>query len=160
LSWWREYLQFASAGEPPAELGDAMSWLASDIPQQRPPDSLIWGDPRLGNVIFQGTNVAGIVDWEMAAIAPAEVDLAWFFALRPSRPELPGFLDRRATIERYEARLGRPTHDLEWYEAFALVRSTSILVRMQQLLRQRGDTDHFLVGIDPIPPRLRRLLAE
>jgi hypothetical protein len=47
--------------------------------------------------------------------------------------------------------------DLAWYEVFALVRSTAVLIRTQRLLVAQGRSDHWLVGFDPVPPRLRQL---
>jgi aminoglycoside phosphotransferase (APT) family kinase protein len=80
-------------------------------------------------------------------------------ATRPGGVELPGFLDRDGTVARYQECLGRPVGDLGWYEAFALLRSTAILVRMQRLLVDQGQHDHWLVGFDPVPPRLLELTA-
>jgi aminoglycoside phosphotransferase (APT) family kinase protein len=98
----------------------------------------------------------------MASIGPAEVDLGWFFALRemlagPESTELPGFLPKSEAVAHYQAQLGRSVTDLGWYEVFALLRSTAILVRMQRLLVEQGQTDHWLVGFDPVPARLRDL---
>jgi len=66
---------------------------------------------------------------------------------------------REESLERYQERVGRPVGDLTWYEAFALLRSAAILVRMQRLLVEQGQADHWLVGFDPVPPRLLELTA-
>lgn len=160
LDWWTGYLEWAGQGSVPQELRDSLTWCRNHLPDPEPPPSLLWGDVRLGNVIFGADFLpAAVLDWEMASLAPAEVDLGWFFALRGRRPELPGFLDREAALARYSERLGRPLGDLWWYELFALVRSTAILVRMQRLLLQQGQPDHWLAGFDPIPKRIRSFLA-
>lgn len=159
LRRWGDYLQWAGA----AELVPALAWCAANRPEPEPEPSLLWGDVRLGNVIFDGSGgVAAVLDWEMATVGPAEVDLGWFFALRelalpPGAVELPGFLDKASSIERYEASSGRPVGDLGWYEAFALVRSSAVLIRTQRVLVAQGRSDHWLVGFDPVPPALRSL---
>ncbi|MHB8463301.1 MAG: phosphotransferase family protein [Acidimicrobiales bacterium] len=164
LAWWGDYLAWATGDEPIAELAAALDWCATHVPEPEPPPSLLWGDVRLGNVIFDDAGQpAAVLDWEMASIGPAEVDLGWFFALRdlmapPGGVELPGFLDRDAALARYQDRLGRPVGDLWWYELFALVRSTSVLVRTQRSLIEQGHADHWLVGFDPVPPRLREFV--
>jgi aminoglycoside phosphotransferase (APT) family kinase protein len=161
LDWWDAYLTWA--GEVPVALLAAQAWCRAHRPDPEPPPSLLWGDVRLGNVIFGDDHrPAAVLDWEMATVGPAEVDLGWFFALRdlglpPGGVELPGFLDRSATLERYQQRLGRAVGDLAWYEVFALVRSTAVLARMQALLVEQGQGDHWLVGFDPVPPRLTEL---
>jgi aminoglycoside phosphotransferase (APT) family kinase protein len=122
---------------------------------------LLWGDVRLGNIIVgEDDGIAAVLDWEMASIGPAEVDLGWFFALQEmvtggSGVELPGFLARDTAVARYEQRLGRAIGDLWWYELFALIRSTAVLIRMQRVAATQGRSDHWLAGIDPIPRRIR-----
>jgi aminoglycoside phosphotransferase (APT) family kinase protein len=155
---WEAYVGWAGADE----VGPALAWCAAHRPEPEPAPSVLWGDVRLGNVIFDRGDVAAVLDWEMATVGPAEVDLGWFFALRelslrPGAVELPGFLDKGSSLERYEAALGRPVADLRWYEAFALVRSTAVLIRTQRLLVAQGRSDHWLVGFDPVPPALRSL---
>lgn len=165
VGWWRAYLDWAGDGRPEPTLLGVVDWLDAQRPEPAPPAGLLWGDVRLGNVIF-GDDLApaAILDWEMAAAGPAEVDLGWFFAIRemalpPGRVELPGFLDKAASIERYERHVGRTIDDLAWYEVFALLRSSSVLYRMQRMLVSQGQSDHWLAGLDPVPPRLRDLVT-
>ena len=162
LDWWDRYLEWAG---PPEALVGASRWCREHRPVPEPPSSLLWGDVRLGNVIFgDDLRPAAVLDWEMASVGPAEIDLGWFFAMRematgPGGVELPGFPGREESLERYQERVGRPVGDLTWYEAFALLRSAAILVRMQRLLVEQGQADHWLVGFDPVPPRLLELTA-
>ena len=66
---------------------------------------LNWGDARIGNVIYDGFEPAAVLDWEMAAVAPREVDLGWTVYLHRffqdltvsfGQPGLPDFLRRDA----------------------------------------------------------------
>lgn len=160
LDWWDDYLGWATGGSPPPALATAMEWCRRSRPDPEPPPSLLWGDVRLGNVIWdERMSPAAILDWEMVTAAPAELDLAWLLALRPSRPELPGFPSRETILTRYAALLGRELDDLAWYEVFSLVRSAAVVARIRAVLQQQGRSDDWMVHADPVPPRLRRLLA-
>src|SRR5437588_845211 len=41
-----------------------------------PPD-VVWGDSRIGNVMYRDFRPCAVLDWEMAALGPRELDLAW-----------------------------------------------------------------------------------
>jgi aminoglycoside phosphotransferase (APT) family kinase protein len=88
------------------------------------PPTVCWGDPRPGNIIFDpGRCVpAALVDWENAAIAPPEADVAhWLvfdeFATSALGVErLPGYASRDEILSRYEAVSGRRLGDIEYFE--------------------------------------------
>lgn len=160
VEWWANYLQWASDGSPPAEIVDTLEWLRQNMPRPEPPPSLLWGDARFGNAIFgDDFTVKAVLDWEMASVGPAEVDLGWSFANRrsiqmgngkPLDHELPGFPDRAETIRRYERRLGRSVQPLDWYEVFGMMRIGACLLSLVRLLRGMGVTDHIVLSIPPI----------
>jgi aminoglycoside phosphotransferase (APT) family kinase protein len=83
----------------------------------------VWGDARVGNMIFGKQNtVVAAIDWEVATIGPPAIDVAhWLFfddfathacGIEP----LPGWPDRATTISRYEDLSGRALDDLEFFE--------------------------------------------
>jgi aminoglycoside phosphotransferase (APT) family kinase protein len=160
FDWWVDYLAWATDNSPPTEMTDVVAWLRTNIPDPEPPGSLVWGDARFGNIIFDASfQVRGVLDWEMATVSPAEVDLGWTFAVRrsiqrgnglPLDAELPGFPDRATTLDRFAARLGRPLQSLDWYEVFAMLRMGAILKSLSQLLNQRGISDHIVHSIPPL----------
>lgn len=163
IEWWDSYLAWASEGSPPAGLADALAWCKDHRPRPEPPAALLWGDVRLGNVVFDDAfRPTAVLDWEMASIGPPELDLAWYVALRPmpgGRAELPGLPDRAATVGAYERRLGRPVADLRWFEVFALLRSEAILERIRALLARQGTTGGWLSSPTPLGRRMERLMA-
>ncbi len=132
LGWWEHYVEWSSGDRPFPALSDALAWCRDHLPTQTPPPSLLWGDPRLGNlVVDDNRDIVAVLDWEMASIGPAELDLGWALALEWSTAELtgrrvPGFLAHDEAVTRYEAALGRPVADLQWFEIFALARSLAI----------------------------------
>jgi aminoglycoside phosphotransferase (APT) family kinase protein len=155
LAWWSEYVDWAADGSPPAVLRDAMDWCGRTMPSNPPAPSLCWGDARLGNVMFgPNRDIVAVLDWELASIGPAEMDLAWYLALDRLTSRfsgvVPGFLDADGARAYYEAALGRRVVDLPWHEIFALVRSTAINDR-QARLAQRAGADYPGIAGDENP---------
>ncbi len=145
LEWWERYLGWATDGSPPAALADALAWCRGHRPADEPPSSLLWGDVRLGNVVFDPERCVprAILDWDMASVGPAEMDLAWFLALEQVSVDLigrvvPGFGDRQEAIAVAEHHLGRALQDLDWHEVFALVRASAVSTRIAILFERAG----------------------
>jgi aminoglycoside phosphotransferase (APT) family kinase protein len=156
LEWWERYLGWATDGSPPAALADALAWCRSHRPEQEPPSSLLWGDVRLGNVIFDPDRFEprAILDWDMTSVGPAEMDLAWFLALEQVTVDMTGttvsgFGDRDEAIARTEQLLGRELQDMRWYEVFALVRASAVSTRIALLFERAGQRSMFKPGEDP-----------
>jgi aminoglycoside phosphotransferase (APT) family kinase protein len=134
LEYWQHYVDWAADGSPTARLADALEWCRSAPHPANGQEaaSLLWGDARLGNVIWRDdARVAALIDWEGASVGPPEMDLGWYLALDALATHfvqrtVPGFLDRDGVIDCYERALGRPVEHLEWHEVFALVRSIAI----------------------------------
>jgi aminoglycoside phosphotransferase (APT) family kinase protein len=162
---WARYLAWAGEGSAPAIFEEGVEWCRDRLPAQEPPASLLWGDVQLGNVLVgDDMGVCAVLDFEMATLGPAEVDVAWFVVLHDMAVDrcgrdLPGFPGREATIALYTARLGRPLDDLRWYEAFAALRSGAILVRAARLLARLGVDDSWLTHANPTVDRLAGLIA-
>jgi len=165
LTWWTDYVAWATDGAPPPALVDALTWCDARRPADEPPASLLWGDVRYGNVIFDPVTrqARAVLDWDMVSVGPAELDVAWFVALEAVQQELsgmtvPGFGDRAATVASVEASLGRALVDLEWFEVFALVRASAVSTRIALLFERAGQRSMFKVGQDPtLAAALRRI---
>jgi len=91
---------------------------------------VLWGDSRPGNIIFapDGT-VAAVLDWEMAALGPAEIDLGWWLmfneyhvAVANGDPQLAGLPNRDDNIAIYENYAGRKVADMYYFEVLAWLR--------------------------------------
>jgi aminoglycoside phosphotransferase (APT) family kinase protein len=156
LVWWDRYLGWATDGTPPPVLADALAWCAEHRPETEPPGGLLWGDVRLGNVVFdpERRSPRAVLDWDMATVGPAELDLAWFLALEAVQADLsgtavPGFGSRDEAVARVGAGLGRPLAELGWYEIFALVRASAVSTRIALLFQRAGQRSMFEPGRDP-----------
>jgi len=162
---WAHYLAWAAEGDIPAVFTDAVSWCRARIPDPEPPPSLLWGDVQLGNVLVDDDmTITAVLDFEMASVGPAELDLAWFLVLHRMTVQrcgcdLPGFPGRAATIDAYATRLGRTLADLRWFEVFAALRSGAIMVRAARLLARLGVDDSWLTRGNPTVTLLAELVA-
>jgi aminoglycoside phosphotransferase (APT) family kinase protein len=135
---WAAYLEWSSEGEPLPALAAALDWCARHLPAERAP-VLLWGDVRLGNLVFDpGRTVTAVLDWDLASLGPPGSDLGWHFGLEFMMEALfgervAGFPARAESIARYEARSGCEVRDLDWHEVFALVRALAINDRHQRI---------------------------
>ena len=130
-------------------LAAALDWCRAHRPVTSPDPVLLWGDPRLGNlVVDDDRHVVAVLDWEMATLGPAEMDLAWYLALDAATAALTGrrvagFPEAHETLALYERCGGRPVADLAWHEIFALTRALAISDRQARMRAgsRRGDRD-------------------
>jgi aminoglycoside phosphotransferase (APT) family kinase protein len=148
----REGLGFLRGATPGAEEGLAqeidkyrrfIAWGAQDRPDHRRvldagldrlehvlpanrPAGLVWGDARLGNMMFDAVfEVTAVMDWEQPSLGGALHDLAWWLVLSElhhkatdARPWLEGMGSREETIALWHDVTGIATDDIEWYEEF------------------------------------------
>lgn len=162
LAYWDDYLQWSSDGDPLPALTDALDWCRTHAPSRAPRlPVLCWGDVRLGNAVFgDDLRLRAVLDWDMTVIGAREHDVAWFTALTTTITSLTGqavegFPDRDGTVAEYQERTGHELVDLDWYEAFALVRSTAIMTRIGLLARASGETPSMPIEDSPIFDLLR-----
>jgi aminoglycoside phosphotransferase (APT) family kinase protein len=155
------------------ELGDryhpvfeaALKVLRRHLPAGSAP-SLCWGDPRLGNMIWRDFRCVCVTDFEAAAIAPPELDLAWWLMFDRSCHEVVGAarLDGEPTREEqqelYEAAAGRAVGDMRLHQVFAATRYTAIVVRVMNRAVDRGQipADHTIWLANPAATCLQQLL--
>jgi aminoglycoside phosphotransferase (APT) family kinase protein len=145
LAFYRRYAEWAGEGERHLIIESALEWLTSNQPPEAGPVVLSWGDARIGNMIFaDDLSVAGVFDWEMAALARPEQDLGWWLFMHRHHTEgfdLPhpeGFPTREEVIARYEELSGRTLADVAYYEAFAALRGSVIMVRLARMMIDAG----------------------
>ena len=137
LAYYRGYLAWAARGEPQPTIEAALAWLEQHAPVDEP-TRLLWGDARIGNVIFDGTKPAAVLDWEMVTLGSPEADLAWAIFLDRHHsegveaPRLAGFPSYEATVARYESLTGHRVKHLHYYQVFAGFRFAVIFLRIAQ----------------------------
>ena len=99
---------------------------------------LCWGDARIGNVLYRDFEPVGVLDWEMAAVGPREMDLAWLvFAHRVFEsiagtlelPGMPDFLREDDVRSAYAEATGIEVGDLTWYQLYDAVQWGIVFMR-------------------------------
>jgi aminoglycoside phosphotransferase (APT) family kinase protein len=127
------------------------SWLQTHIPSDPARATLVHGDFKLDNVMWDpDANLIGVFDWEMAAIGDPLVDLGivlcyWVHAASASEA-MPGvtlqrgWFTRDEIVARYAARTGADVGNIAVYEVFAVFK---LAVVIQQIYARyvRGQTD-------------------
>jgi len=144
LEYYERMLDWAEeAEEPQPVLRAAQRWLReNECESERV--ALCWGDSRLPNLIYQGAEVAAVLDWEMAFLGDPEADLAWWLFMDwfasggYDLARLEGMPGREETVARYEELTGRPVRNLFYNEVFAGMRFGVIMVRVAAMMRHRG----------------------
>ncbi|RZK94403.1 MAG: phosphotransferase family protein, partial [Rhodococcus sp. (in: high G+C Gram-positive bacteria)] len=105
------------------------------------PAVFCWGDARIGNMMFEDFRPVAVLDWEMAALGPRELDLGWmtylhrFFediAAAAGLDGMPDFLRLDDLAALYEQLTGHTPRDLEYYTAYAALRQATIMLRIQE----------------------------
>ncbi|CAN7554962.1 phosphotransferase family protein [Phenylobacterium sp. LjRoot219] len=151
---WDKYVRFVawvSQDRPWPILDKALERLRVSWPANQPP-GLVWGDARLGNMMFdENFEVAAVMDWEQPSLGGALQDLAWWLVLSetmhgagPSGPHLEGMGTRDETIALWRELTGISPADVEWYEDFTHLKMSCTGVRLAQLGKMPFPDDAWL----------------
>lgn len=144
LGWWMSFAKWVCAGRRQPTIDGASAWLRDHVPVPTGPILLNWGDARFSNLMYRDFRPVAVLDWEMAMLGPAEIDVAYFlffqkfFSQGLGVPDLPGFPSRDEAIAAYERRAGRKLDDLHFYEVFAAWRNAAVMLRIADLYEARG----------------------
>lgn len=138
---WVGYQRWACAGHSIDLMDRARRWLEDNWPtraDERDP-VLSWGDARIGNMMYRDFTPVAVFDWEMAGIAPREVDLGWMCFLHTffqditvglGLPGMPEFMGVEDVAQRYRQASGVEPLDLEWFLVYCAYRHAAIMVRI------------------------------
>ena len=139
IARYEKYLSWAARGRPQPTTEAALAWVKENQPKGEP-TSLVWGDARIGNIIYQETTPAAVIDWEMVCTGSPEMDLGWAIFLDRhhsegiNTPRLPGFPSYDETLAHYEKHSGHNVKHLHYYQVFAGFRFAVIMIRIAQQL--------------------------
>ena len=141
LAHWETYLEWVTESERSPLLDECFAWLRDNQPTDVGDARLSWGDARIGNMLFADYEVAGVLDWEMAGIAPPEVDLGWMAYLHCFFQDLttdlgaeglPDFMHPDDLAATYREVSGLDIGDLQWSMAYAAMRHGVIMRRVTE----------------------------
>lgn len=130
---------WVKAGRRLGVIDVAHEWILANQPDNKE-CSVCWGDARPGNIIVNDDlSIAAVLDWEMAVLGPAEVDLGWWLLFERAvfegfgltKPA--GIPSREETIATYARYLGRTPSDVRYYEILAAFRLAAVSLRLLDL---------------------------
>ena len=143
INHYKKYLAWAARGLEQPTIETALEWLEKN----RPDDDrkrLSWGDARIGNIIYDGTTPAAVIDWEMVTLGSPQQDVAWEIFLDRHHsegietPRLEGFPSYENTLAHYTKLSGFEVNDLHYYQVFAGFRFAVIMIRLAQQQMEYG----------------------
>jgi aminoglycoside phosphotransferase (APT) family kinase protein len=141
FNWVKSWYDFAvpDIGRSPL-MERTLTWLHDNWPAEvdaREP-VLLWGDARVGNVLYRDFAPVAVLDWEMVTLGPRELDVAWMIyahmvfqeltglAGLPGLPEVMREEDVRATYQRLA---GVEIGDLRWFYVYSGVMWACVFMR-------------------------------
>jgi aminoglycoside phosphotransferase (APT) family kinase protein len=165
--WWRAFFDWGCGGRGCATIEDTFAWLSEHWPDDPGPTVLSWGDSRLGNLMFAGTRVSAVLDWELAALGPAGLDLGWWLFCDRHHSEgigapWPGGLpDGEETLRRYTSFSAFDTPHADWFEVYGGLRFAVLMNRAGNMLVEAGalPADHTMAVNNPATQLLARLIG-
>ena len=132
---WYEYAVSRAARSNIVEAG--FDWLEANWPEETSP-VLLWGDARIGNVIYRDFEPVAVLDWEMAGLGPREIDLGWMIfghmvfdeiATFMGLPSMENFMTTTDIAATYERITGIAPRDLHFYVVYAAVQWGIVFIR-------------------------------
>lgn len=86
LAEWRS-LNLAAGADPILQV--ALAWLARNVPDDRGPPVVLHGDAGPGNFLYNGSEVAALIDWELTHLGDPMEDLAQIWVRSLIQPFVP-----------------------------------------------------------------------
>ncbi|MDO8364428.1 MAG: phosphotransferase family protein [Actinomycetota bacterium] len=129
LAYWRRWLDDPVTGGQHDTLDAGYEWLVRHLPADAP-TGLSWGDSRFANVMFRGTDVVSIFDWDTVSLAGAGADLAWWRTMDGPSATLPGIGSPDELTLRWQELTGIEATNLEYYDVLTSFRLGAILMRL------------------------------
>lgn len=117
----------------------AFAWLEANWPVEEGPEVLSWGDARIGNMLFVDFAPTAVLDWEMSATGPREMDLGWMiymhhffqdFTTLVGTSGLPDMMRLDDAVAHYERLSGYRARDLAFYTLYAALRHGVVMFRI------------------------------
>ncbi|MGE3690215.1 MAG: phosphotransferase family protein [Novosphingobium sp.] len=140
---WNKYdrfVEWVSQDKRWPVLDAAREALRARWPQNQP-EGLVWGDARLGNMMYdENFDVIAVMDWEQASLGGALHDLAWWLHMSAfahektaDKPHLEGMGTREETIALWQDITGISVADLDWYLDFTAFKTGCLSVSSARL---------------------------
>jgi aminoglycoside phosphotransferase (APT) family kinase protein len=142
--------------------------LTAAVPPALDP-AVVHGDFRLGNLLAVEDRITGVIDWEIWSVGDPRIDVGWFLInsdphtyQRPT-PYLGATPPPDELTADYQAAVGFPVPDLDWFQALACFKSVAtwslIVKHNRRRSRPDGDTEAMSKVLPQLLSRARQLLG-
>ncbi|OLL73703.1 putative phosphotransferase [Pseudonocardia sp. Ae168_Ps1] len=144
---------------------ELLAALAASVPAAVAP-TVVHGDFRLGNLLFDGTTPTALVDWEIWGVGDPRGDLAWFGVFTDGRlfpgsgREVAGLPTEEELGREYRAARGDDggtEQDLAWFRAVGRMKMAAIMGH--NLVRHRTGAHHDPVQ-EQLPPAIAAMIRD
>ncbi len=134
----RAWYEFAHEGRRASLIEAGLDWLEDHWPEHEGDPVVSWGDARIGNVMYRDFEPVAVLDWEMAALGPRELDLTWLvnahgvfehLATSFGLEGMPHFLRLDDVASEYERLTGYRPRDLDFYMTYAAIEWAIVFLR-------------------------------
>ena len=115
------------------------AWLEDHWPASEGAPVISWGDARIGNMMFRDFEPVAVLDWEMVAVGPREIDIGWMvylhrflddIAIQAGLPGMPDFMRLDDVAAAYARHSGHTPRDLDFYTMYAALRHAIVMSRV------------------------------
>jgi len=141
VALWEDLYQ-RNKVEPYPIIHEAFIWMKQNLPKA-PRISLVHGEYRHGNFLFDSDKITAIVDWEYTHLGDPVEDIGWAFAMQNyyATLGLKGFSlqeGRKEAIERYQKITGFAVdwQAIRFWEVFTHMKTSVIRATMQNAFRE------------------------
>jgi aminoglycoside phosphotransferase (APT) family kinase protein len=114
-------------------------WLEAHWPADEGATVVSWGDSRIGNVMYRDFEPVAVLDWEMAATGPREIDIGWMvylhrflddIAISAGLAGMPHFMRLDDVATTYEELSGHEPRHLDFHTTYAALRHAIVMSRV------------------------------
>jgi aminoglycoside phosphotransferase (APT) family kinase protein len=149
--------------EPEPILVDGLGWLRANLPDADRL-TLLHGDYRTGNMLFDGPRISAVIDWEFAAIGDPLYDLGWVCCAsnRMGSDLVCMLLPEPMFLARYERYAGVPVDPtaLLFWVTYHQVRHAIMWLEAGRSFRDGATDDLRLARMHYTMPTMRRMVAD
>jgi aminoglycoside phosphotransferase (APT) family kinase protein len=143
--------------------------LLERLPDPPGPTVVMHGDFRLSNLLVDDGRITAVLDWELATVGDAMVDLAWLLddwrspdepaISMPSPTRAGGFPTRAELIEVYQNETGFAVDRIGYYRGFTQWRAASLLQGVLTRRRTGVMGSHGAIDLDRLDDSIATLLG-
>ncbi len=138
LARLQRHYEWARTGRSFPTIERAFELLGASVPVIERPDVIVWGDARIGNMLWRDARLVAILDWEMTTVGPRELDVAWmtyFASTFQTSAEIrgltgaPSLLRTDDVVSRYERISDVELQCFDWFLALTGLHQSIIGIR-------------------------------